>query len=95
MLFRSGYGYELLIQKFLSLYGPQIDVHSKFIIQLYSDEWAQYIDLPTGFGVTEKCKLRLVPLQTEVSQERQYCGCFNCLELFDYTDVNYEVIYKL
>ncbi|XP_062340423.1 isochorismatase domain-containing protein 1 [Osmerus eperlanus] len=62
-----GYGYELLIQKFLSLYGPQIDVHSKFIIQLYSDEWEQYIDLPKGFGVTEKCKLRLVPLQTEVT----------------------------
>ncbi|KAK1176298.1 isochorismatase domain-containing protein 1 [Acipenser oxyrinchus oxyrinchus] len=58
-----GSGYEVLIQKFLSLYGDQIDIHRKFVIQLFSEEWGQYIDLPKSFVVAEKCKLRLVPLQ--------------------------------
>uniref|UniRef100_A0A674APE1 Isochorismatase domain-containing protein 1 n=1 Tax=Salmo trutta TaxID=8032 RepID=A0A674APE1_SALTR len=62
-----GSGYEVLIQKFLSLYGRQIDLHRKFMIQLYSDEWAQYIDLPKGFIISEKCKLRFVPLETDVT----------------------------
>ncbi|MGH0159372.1 UNVERIFIED_CONTAM: hypothetical protein FKN15_037346 [Acipenser sinensis] len=58
-----GSGYEVLIQKFLCLYGDQIDIHRKFVIQLFSEEWGQYIDLPKSFAVAEKCKLRLVPLQ--------------------------------
>lgn len=62
----SGSGYEVLIQKFLSIYGHQIDVHRKFMIQLYSDEWGQYIDLPKGFSISVKCKLRLVPLESDV-----------------------------
>ncbi|XP_052381056.1 isochorismatase domain-containing protein 1 [Oncorhynchus keta] len=62
-----GSGYEVLIQKFLSIYGRQIDLHRKFMIQLYSDEWAQYIDLPKGFIISEKCKLRFVPLETDVT----------------------------
>ncbi|XP_064799636.1 isochorismatase domain-containing protein 1 isoform X1 [Oncorhynchus masou masou] len=62
-----GSGYEVLIQKFLSIYGRQIDLHRKFMIQLYSDEWAQYIDLPKGFLISEKCKLRFVPLETDVT----------------------------
>ncbi|XP_071207517.1 isochorismatase domain-containing protein 1-like [Salvelinus alpinus] len=62
-----GSGYEVLIQKFLSLYGRQIDLRRKFMIQLYSDEWAQYIDLPKGFIISEKCKLRFVPLETDVT----------------------------
>ncbi|XP_043916742.1 isochorismatase domain-containing protein 1 [Protopterus annectens] len=62
-----GAGYEVLIQKFLSLYGDQIDIHRKFVIQLYSDEWGQYIDLPKGFVISEKCKLRLVPLQVQMT----------------------------
>lgn len=61
-----GAGYELLIQKFLSLYGDQIDMHRKFVVQLFAEEWSQYIDLPKGFLVSERCKLRLVPLQIQV-----------------------------
>lgn len=61
-----GSGYEVLVQKFLSIYGPQIDVHRKFLIQVFSEEWGQYVDLPKGFAVAEKCKLRLIPLQTDV-----------------------------
>ncbi|XP_062410728.1 isochorismatase domain-containing protein 1 [Sardina pilchardus] len=62
-----GSGHEVLIQKFLSLYGHQIDVHRKFVIQSFSEEWGQYIDLPKGFLVSEKCKLRLVPLQMDIT----------------------------
>ncbi|KAG5834137.1 hypothetical protein ANANG_G00258230 [Anguilla anguilla] len=62
-----GSGHEVLIQKFLSIYGYQIDIHRKFVIQLFSDEWGQYIDLPKGFVITEKCKLRLVPLQVDMT----------------------------
>ncbi|XP_048874651.1 isochorismatase domain-containing protein 1 [Brienomyrus brachyistius] len=62
-----GSGYELLIQKFLSIYGHQIDVHRKFVIQLFSDEWGQYVDLSKGFVISEKCKLRLVPLQMDIT----------------------------
>lgn len=62
-----GAGYELLIQKFLSLYGDQIDMHRKFVVQLFAEEWSQYIDLPKGFLVNERCKVRLVPLQIQVS----------------------------
>lgn len=61
-----GAGYELLIQKFLSLYGDQIDMHRKFVVQLFAEEWSQYIDLPKGFVVNERCKVRLVPLQIQV-----------------------------
>lgn len=61
-----GAGYELLIQKFLSLYGDQIDIHRKFVVQLFAEEWSQYIDLPKGFVVSERCKVRLVPLQIQV-----------------------------
>ncbi|KAM4615247.1 isochorismatase domain-containing protein 1 [Polymixia lowei] len=62
----SGSGYEALIQKFMSVYGHQIDVFRKFVIQLYSPEWEQYIDLPKTFTISDKCKLRLVPLQSDV-----------------------------
>lgn len=62
-----GAGYEVLIQKFLSLYGDQIDIRRKFVIQLYSDEWGQYTDLPKGFVISETCKLRLVPLQVQMT----------------------------
>lgn len=61
-----GAGYELLIQKFLSLYGDQLDMHRKFVVQLFAEEWSQYIDLPKGFLVSERCKVRLVPLQIQV-----------------------------
>ncbi|XP_071402863.1 isochorismatase domain-containing protein 1 [Centroberyx affinis] len=63
----SGSGYEVLIQKFLDIYGHQVDVYRKFMIQLYSDEWGQYIDLPKGFTISEKCKLRLVQLESDVT----------------------------
>lgn len=62
-------GYEVLIQKFLSLYGDQLDMHRKFVVQLFSEEWSQYIDLPKGFLVNERCKVRLVPLQIQVGDE--------------------------
>lgn len=62
-----GSGYEVLIQKFMSIYGRQIDVHRKLVLQYFSEEWGQYIDLPKGFVVSEKCRLRLVPLQMDVS----------------------------
>ncbi|XP_051633393.1 isochorismatase domain-containing protein 1 isoform X2 [Manacus candei] len=62
-----GAGYELLIQKFLSLYGDQIDMHRKFVVQLFAEEWSQYIDLPKGFLVNERCKVRLVPLQIQIT----------------------------
>ncbi|KAM9729874.1 isochorismatase domain-containing protein 1 isoform 1-T1 [Dama dama] len=61
-----GAGYELLIQKFLSLYGDQIDMHRKFVVQLFAEEWGQYVDLPKGFAVSERCKVRLVPLQIQL-----------------------------
>uniref|UniRef100_A0ABM5FSX4 Isochorismatase domain-containing protein 1 n=1 Tax=Pogona vitticeps TaxID=103695 RepID=A0ABM5FSX4_9SAUR len=62
-----GSGYEVLIQKFLSLYGDQLDMHRKFVVQLFSEEWSQYIDLPKGFLVSERCKVRLVPLQIQIT----------------------------
>ncbi|XP_019779913.1 isochorismatase domain-containing protein 1 isoform X3 [Tursiops truncatus] len=62
-----GAGYELLIQKFLSLYGDQIDMHRKFVVQLFAEEWGQYVDLPKGFTVSERCKVRLVPLQIQLT----------------------------
>ncbi|KAI2642445.1 Isochorismatase domain-containing protein 1 [Labeo rohita] len=62
-----GSGYEVLIQKFLSIYGYQIDVHRKLVLQYFSEEWGQYIDLPKGFTVSEKCRLRLVPLQMDIT----------------------------
>ncbi|XP_076876095.1 isochorismatase domain-containing protein 1 isoform X2 [Brachyhypopomus gauderio] len=61
-----GSGYEVLTQKFLSIFGSQIDVHRKFMIQEFSEEWGQYVDLPKGFAVSGKCKLRLVPLQVDM-----------------------------
>ncbi|XP_048384331.1 isochorismatase domain-containing protein 1 [Stegostoma tigrinum] len=63
----AGSGHEVLIQKFLSLYGGLIGVHRKFIIQLESPEWGEYIDLPKGFVVNERCKLRLVSLQVPIT----------------------------
>ncbi|XP_077099543.1 isochorismatase domain-containing protein 1 [Siphateles boraxobius] len=62
-----GSGYEVLIQKFLSIYGRQIDVHRKLVLQYFSEEWGQYIDLPKGFVVSERCRLRLVPLQMDIT----------------------------
>ncbi|XP_055286387.1 isochorismatase domain-containing protein 1 [Moschus berezovskii] len=62
-----GAGYELLIQKFLSLYGDQIDMHRKFVVQLFAEEWGQYVDLPKGFAVGERCRVRLVPLQIQLT----------------------------
>lgn len=55
-------GYELLIQKFLSLYG----VRREFGVQLFAEEWGQYVDLPEGFAVSERCEVRLVQLRTQV-----------------------------
>ncbi|XP_067839358.1 isochorismatase domain-containing protein 1 [Heptranchias perlo] len=63
----AGSGYEVLIQKFLSLYGDLIDVHRKFVIQQHSVDWGEYIDLPKGFVVHERCKLRLVSLQVPMT----------------------------
>lgn len=60
-------GHEVLIQKFLSLYGDQIDMHRKFVVQLFAEEWGQYIDLPKGFVVSDRCKVRLVPLQIQLT----------------------------
>nr|KAF6489724.1 isochorismatase domain containing 1 [Molossus molossus] len=65
-----GAGYELLIQKFLSLYGDQLDMHRKFVVQLFAEEWGQYVDLPKGFAVSERCKVRLVPLQIQLQGAR-------------------------
>ncbi|XP_043106822.1 isochorismatase domain-containing protein 1 isoform X3 [Puntigrus tetrazona] len=62
-----GSGYEALIQKFLSVFGNQIDVQRKLVLQCFSEEWGQYIDLPKGFKVSEKCRLRLVPLQMDTT----------------------------
>lgn len=88
-----GSGYEMLIQKFLSLYGDQLDMHRKFVVQLFSEEWSQYIDLPKGFLVNERCKLRLVPLQIQVGDGGKgtrarapgvhvcVCVCFVCLRV--------------
>ncbi len=61
-----GSGYEALIQKFLSVFGHQVDVHRKLVLQCFSEDWGQYIDLPKSFTVSERCRLRLVPLQTHV-----------------------------
>eukprot|EP00069_Balaena_mysticetus_P011076 bmy_21041T0 len=72
-----GAGYELLIQKFLSLYGDQIDMHRKFVVQLFAEEWGQYVDLPKGFAVSERCKVRLVPLQIQL---RGFTGRFILLK---------------
>lgn len=69
-----GSGYEMLIQKFLNLYGDQLDMHRKFVVQLFSEEWSQYIDLPKGFLVNERCKLRLVPLQIQVGDSEKEQG---------------------
>ncbi|XP_055488816.1 isochorismatase domain-containing protein 1 isoform X2 [Leucoraja erinacea] len=62
-----GAGHEVLVQKFLALYGGLIGVHRKFVMQQYSAEWGDYIDLPKGFAVSERCKLRLVSLQVPIT----------------------------
>lgn len=62
-----GAGHEVLVQKFLALYGGLIGVHRKFVLQQYSAEWGDYIDLPKGFAVSERCKLRLVSLQVPIT----------------------------
>ncbi|XP_006007753.1 isochorismatase domain-containing protein 1 [Latimeria chalumnae] len=61
-----GSGYEGLVQKFVLLYGEHIDVRRKFVVQLFSEEWGQFIDLPKGFLLSEKCRLRLVPVQAQM-----------------------------
>ncbi|MBZ3874226.1 Isochorismatase domain-containing protein 1 [Sciurus carolinensis] len=76
-----GAGYELLIQKFLSLYGDQIDMHRKFVVQLFAEEWGQYVDLPKGFAVSERCKVRLVPLQIQVPRAARAPGPAHLAEL--------------
>ncbi|XP_007422349.1 isochorismatase domain-containing protein 1 [Python bivittatus] len=79
-----GSGYEVLIQKFLSLYGDQLDMHRKFVVQLFSEEWSQYIDLPKGFLVNERCKLRLVPLQIQITTLGNLTPCstvFFCCDM--------------
>ncbi|KAM3873945.1 isochorismatase domain-containing protein 1 [Diretmus argenteus] len=63
----SGSGRDVLMQKFVSVYGKQLDASRGFTVQFYSDEWGQYVDLPRGFTVSESCKLRLVPLQSDVT----------------------------
>ncbi|OCT56219.1 isochorismatase domain-containing protein 1 [Xenopus laevis] len=63
----QGSGYEVLIKKFLSLYGDQIDMHRKFVVQLFAEKWGQYIDLPKGFIISKSCKIRLVPLQIQLT----------------------------
>uniref|UniRef100_UPI00398ECB2B isochorismatase domain-containing protein 1 n=1 Tax=Pristiophorus japonicus TaxID=55135 RepID=UPI00398ECB2B len=63
----AGAGHELLIQRFLALYGGMIGVHRKFVIQLHSAEWGEYIDLPKEFVVSDRCKLRLVSLQVPMT----------------------------
>lgn len=70
-----GAGYDVLIQKFLSLYGDQLDMHRKFVVQLFAEEWGQYVDLPKGFAVSERCKLRLVPLQIQVGPAPAHPPC--------------------
>lgn len=57
---------ELLIQKFLSLYGDLLDVRREFGVQLFAEEWGQYVDLPEGFAVSERCEVRLVQLRIQV-----------------------------
>uniref|UniRef100_A0A8C0JIB4 Isochorismatase domain-containing protein 1 n=1 Tax=Chelonoidis abingdonii TaxID=106734 RepID=A0A8C0JIB4_CHEAB len=42
-------------------------MHRKFVVQLFAEEWSQYIDLPKGFVVSERCKVRLVPLQIQIT----------------------------
>ncbi|XP_062455453.1 isochorismatase domain-containing protein 1 isoform X2 [Rhea pennata] len=32
-------------------------MHRKFVVQLFAEEWSQYIDLPKGFLVSERCKM--------------------------------------
>nr|XP_006007754.1 PREDICTED: isochorismatase domain-containing protein 1 isoform X2 [Latimeria chalumnae] len=65
-----GSGYEGLVQKFVLLYGEHIDVRRKFVVQLFSEEWGQFIDLPKGFLLSEKCRLRLVPVQAQLQGAR-------------------------
>lgn len=57
---------ELLIQKFLSLYGDLLDVRREFGVQLFAEERGQYVDLPEGFAVSERCEVRLVQLRIQV-----------------------------
>ena len=70
-----GSGYEVLHETFLSVYGHHIDVLRKFIIQIYSDDWGQYIDFPEGFTILNKARLRLVPLQSEVRRHQTDMVC--------------------
>ena len=71
----SGSGYEVLNETFVSVYGRHIDVLRKFIIQIYSDEWGQYIDFPKGFTILNQARLRLVPLQSEVRRHHTDMVC--------------------
>ncbi|NXH26709.1 ISOC1 protein, partial [Myiagra hebetior] len=50
-----GAGYELLIQKFLSLYGDQIDMHRKFVVQLFAEGWVQADCHSAAFLKGEHC----------------------------------------
>ncbi|KAG7280797.1 hypothetical protein CRUP_035462 [Coryphaenoides rupestris] len=64
----AGAGPGVLKETFLSVYGHRVDVvRNKCVLQIYSDEWGQYVDVPEGFTVVNKCKLRLVPLQSQAT----------------------------
>ncbi|EHB07086.1 Isochorismatase domain-containing protein 1 [Heterocephalus glaber] len=52
---------------FLSLYGDQLDMQRKFVVQLFAEEWGQSIDMPKGFALSERCKLLLVLLQIQLT----------------------------
>ncbi|XP_013368319.1 PREDICTED: isochorismatase domain-containing protein 1-like [Chinchilla lanigera] len=56
-------GYELPIQKFLTLYSSQMDTHCKFIVLLFSEEWGQCVDLLKRFEFPSR-RERLVPGNT-------------------------------
>ncbi|XP_016109315.1 isochorismatase domain-containing protein 1-like [Sinocyclocheilus grahami] len=62
-----GSGSEVLMQKFLCMYGPQVDAERRLVLQCFSEDWGQYTDLPRGFRVSGRCRLRLVPLQTPIT----------------------------
>ncbi|KAK0137866.1 Isochorismatase domain-containing protein 1 [Merluccius polli] len=77
----SGSGYEVLHEKFLSVYGDHINVFRKFIIQIYSDEWGQYIDFPKGFTILSKCKLRLELERTPLGNLTPDTTAFLCCDM--------------
>uniref|UniRef100_A0A671F2R4 Uncharacterized protein n=1 Tax=Rhinolophus ferrumequinum TaxID=59479 RepID=A0A671F2R4_RHIFE len=43
-------------------------LHSlQFSFQLFAEEWGQYVDLPEGFAVSERCEVRLVQLRIQLT----------------------------